>query len=135
KNRTPVISKNVRRRGQRFPSGSEKTNGVTPGGRFSGICTLICVDYEEVRTRNKRVILSENASPAWTEGSRCAHEILHFSRPNLSVRVPSSTPALSTTTCSSGWGQSFLMGRRSALALSSAQMPWSLSEQRYRLVP
>src|SRR5436190_1130616 len=26
KNRTPVISKNVRRRGQRFPSGSEKTN-------------------------------------------------------------------------------------------------------------
>src|SRR5947207_888082 len=37
KNRTPVISKNVRRRGQRFPSGSETTNGVTPGGTFSGI--------------------------------------------------------------------------------------------------
>src|SRR6476661_1373990 len=28
-----------------------------------------------------------------------------------------------------GMGQSFLMGRRSALALSSAEMPWSLSEQ------
>ena len=34
-----------------------------------------------------------------------------------------------------GMGQSFLMKRRSALARSSAQMPWSLSEQRYRLVP
>jgi hypothetical protein len=92
KNRTPVISKNVRRRGQRFPSGSEKTNGVTQGGTFSGICRLICLDYEEVRTRNKLVIQSENANPARIEGSRCAHEVMHFPRSNPVSVMPASTP-------------------------------------------
>src|SRR5205823_6269846 len=51
KTTTPVISKKVRRRGQRFPSGSENTNGVSPGGTSSGIGLLICPDYGEVRVR------------------------------------------------------------------------------------
>jgi len=33
----PQISKNRRRRGQRFPRGSENTKGVRPGGISSGI--------------------------------------------------------------------------------------------------
>src|SRR6476646_8757947 len=50
KTNTPVISNKVRRRGQRLPSGSENTNGVSPGGTSSGIRLLICPDYKEVRT-------------------------------------------------------------------------------------
>ena len=50
KTTTPVTSNRMRRRGQRFPSGSENTNGVSPGGTSSGIGLLICPDYKEVRT-------------------------------------------------------------------------------------
>src|SRR5947207_1500256 len=50
---TPVINKKVRRRGQRFPRGSENMNGVSPGGTSSGIGLLICLDYEEVRTTKR----------------------------------------------------------------------------------
>ena len=53
KTSTPVISNRMRRRGQRFPSGSENTNGVSPGGTSSGISLLICPDYKEVRTRKR----------------------------------------------------------------------------------
>jgi len=77
-----VISKKVRRRGQRFPSGSEKTNGVSPGGTSSDICSLICLDYEEVRTRNRLVIPSENPVRLGPRNPVAPHEVFQFTRFN-----------------------------------------------------
>src|SRR5437762_13576761 len=86
KTSTLVISNKVRRRGQRFPSGSENTNGVSPGGTSSGIGLLICPDYNEVRTR-KEGHPRGKPQPAWAESTptsdcvwRVALWVAHASR-------------------------------------------------------
>src|SRR6266496_1191734 len=51
KNSTPPISRIRRKRGQRLPVGSEKTNGVTSSGGNSGMRCLLSSDRKNKKIR------------------------------------------------------------------------------------
>jgi hypothetical protein len=89
-------------------------------------CAAISIESPLARAPTSRTMPSSTSTRLTRRGSVSL---------SPSATAPSSTHALSTTRCSSGWAQLFWMDLRSALAPSSAPMPWSLSEQRSRPVP